>query len=200
MENLFKLKIRCRNKRNVKSDKPALVNSNASTLTMSESRIVGRRSTIVGDCNRIDGYKNRCLGSRNEVIGLHGIVIGDNNLVTGDFMVVRGDRNLVTGNNCSVIGDFNIVEGKNCTATGFHNRLNDAYMHETQLPTDCEDEKAEDGDATCIICTDNKALCMLLPCGHMKLCLTCVKELLKQESPLCPDCRAEIISVHRVYT
>lgn len=194
MDNIYKLQIRCHRKKHVKVDKPALVNSNNSTIYLDESRVVGRRSSVVGDSNKVEGYKNRVFGLNNIVVGMYCVVVGDDNTVNGDYMVVRGDRNIIRGNHCTVIGEYNELEGKDHTVSGGYNRVNGIYVREIQFPSDTSDKVAEEGEATCIVCVENKAVCVFLPCGHFKFCMGCSKKL-----TTCPECRAEIISVHRVY-
>ena len=47
-----------------------------------------------------------------------------------------------------------------------------------------------DEEDLCYVCYESKADSMLLPCGHLGLCLTCVKQLSR-----CPLCRAKILGV-----
>lgn len=45
-------------------------------------------------------------------------------------------------------------------------------------------------DEACIICCENSADCIILPCGHMGVCSTCLESWF-QTKQICPICRAE---------
>jgi len=57
------------------------------------------------------------------------------------------------------------------------------------------DEFAEEGERTCVICTDRKPNVLFMPCHHLILCAHCTDELLKKENALCPKCRKIIDGV-----
>mmetsp|Transcript_20428 Transcript_20428/g.37974 ORF Transcript_20428/g.37974 Transcript_20428/m.37974 type:complete len:1566 (+) Transcript_20428:272-4969(+) len=48
---------------------------------------------------------------------------------------------------------------------------------------------------TCVVCMDNVRDCLLLPCGHLYICMTCAKSLDKKE---CPMCRKQVTKMMRV--
>lgn len=60
------------------------------------------------------------------------------------------------------------------------------------------DEKlADDADssAACVICLENRRNCLVRPCRHLSLCVTCSLETHKA----CPVCRASINGIERVF-
>lgn len=52
-------------------------------------------------------------------------------------------------------------------------------------------------DDTCIVCVENKADCMILPCGHVGLCEKCLQNWLKEKN-CCPICRTENVTYKRI--
>lgn len=50
----------------------------------------------------------------------------------------------------------------------------------------------------CIICMGEEPNSVLIPCGHLGLCITCAREV-QRNSKRCPVCRADINQVHQVY-
>ena len=53
-------------------------------------------------------------------------------------------------------------------------------------------------DKTCVICMDNKKDHVIVPCGHACLCGDCV-EMFKDGQQKCPLCKADIMTVTKVY-
>jgi len=53
-------------------------------------------------------------------------------------------------------------------------------------------------DKDCIICFEAPKNTVLIPCGHLVLCLKCARGL-KLSNKLCPVCRSDIESVYRAY-
>jgi len=47
------------------------------------------------------------------------------------------------------------------------------------------DEVAEEGQRECAICMVNVARVALIPCGHLRFCISCVQGLAKPECPVC---------------
>lgn len=50
----------------------------------------------------------------------------------------------------------------------------------------------------CVVCMDSKVDCVLLPCGHLVLCLVCAEHVFGLSGP-CPMCRRRISAIHRTY-
>ena len=53
-------------------------------------------------------------------------------------------------------------------------------------------------DKTCIICCDNQADCIILPCGHVVACSSCLKKWF-DSNPICPFCRNPISEFKTIY-
>eukprot|EP01064_Diplonema_japonicum_P020666 TRINITY_DN30259_c0_g1_i1.p1 TRINITY_DN30259_c0_g1~~TRINITY_DN30259_c0_g1_i1.p1 ORF type:complete len:439 (+),score=92.27 TRINITY_DN30259_c0_g1_i1:53-1318(+) len=54
----------------------------------------------------------------------------------------------------------------------------------------------DDDDKACIVCYENVKDCLLLPCKHMCVCASCVKDLmLRDEKKACPMCREPVADV-----
>lgn len=50
----------------------------------------------------------------------------------------------------------------------------------------------------CIICMSKEPNSVLIPCGHLGLCMACAREI-QRNSKQCPVCRSVIDQVHQVY-
>jgi hypothetical protein len=61
--------------------------------------------------------------------------------------------------------------------------------HPQQLPAEITEE-----EDLCYVCYESKPDSMLLPCGHLGLCITCIKQLCNAD-PRCPLCRETIKGV-----
>lgn len=53
----------------------------------------------------------------------------------------------------------------------------------------------ENGDNVCVICLERKRQCVIRPCKHFSLCVTCSTDKLGS----CPVCRVKITSIERVF-
>lgn len=65
------------------------------------------------------------------------------------------------------------------------------------VPNGFQDTKAESEKDSCVVCLENKKCCLLLPCSHLCICLTCVntgKDNVESGEFRCPLCRASIQS------
>ncbi len=64
-----------------------------------------------------------------------------------------------------------------------------------------EDKKAAENQESCIICFQNERIVVYNPCGHLKFCIKCTKQLISDKAkPKCPECRGVVESVTRVNT
>ena len=50
----------------------------------------------------------------------------------------------------------------------------------------------------CIICMDNPRNSVLIPCGHLGVCMECAQEL-QRTTKMCPVCRNKITQVNQVF-
>ena len=55
-----------------------------------------------------------------------------------------------------------------------------------------------DTQGDCFVCMDNKSNSVLLPCGHLGVCIECANAL-TTSTKTCPVCRQAIVNVQRVY-
>lgn len=51
----------------------------------------------------------------------------------------------------------------------------------------------------CIICESSKKQVVIVPCGHICMCLKCMKKLKDSSRPRCPLCRGRILEFIYVY-
>lgn len=56
-----------------------------------------------------------------------------------------------------------------------------------------EDAEAKDEDAACVICMHNAKRVVLLPCGHLCLCIGCTRQLKNRECPMCRNLVASAV-------
>ena len=54
------------------------------------------------------------------------------------------------------------------------------------------------GEGTCVICLENPADRVLIPCGHGGYCGPCTKKIWESGVKLCPVCRCDLVAVVRV--
>ncbi|XP_068681658.1 tumor susceptibility gene 101 protein-like [Montipora foliosa] len=91
---------------------------------------------------------------------------------------------------CSTFSDFPPVFAKRTSNGNSNNRVAEpqgsASLPQTEVQGDC------------IICMEKKSDSVLIPCGHLGVCLRCANEL-KRTTTVCPVCRKNIDQVIRVY-
>jgi len=59
------------------------------------------------------------------------------------------------------------------------------------------DEKVKDGDeGACLVCFENKRVCVIWPCKHFSLCISCAAQKKIED---CPQCRTKITCIERLY-
>lgn len=51
----------------------------------------------------------------------------------------------------------------------------------------------------CIACWEYESSFALSPCGHKMLCGTCAAQLIMQQSPVCPICRARVNDIIQIW-
>lgn len=76
-------------------------------------------------------------------------------------------------------------------------------------PSDIKDDAPTDNEAeSCVVCLTNKRNCIVLPCKHLILCVTCAvilcsgpnkDELKKVGEVACPSCRGNCTSIGKVF-
>ena len=70
------------------------------------------------------------------------------------------------------------------------------------LDSDCQNVPEE--EQKCVVCNEHSCSVVFVPCGHATTCLHCVHALFKTAetkhiSPTCPECRANVAQVIRLY-
>jgi len=79
----------------------------------------------------------------------------------------------------------------------FHSNIRES--HKGNIISSNDDEIVVVNDAkTCVVCMDKDVNAILIPCGHLGLCIECAKEI-DSNSGFCPICRQKIESFMRVY-
>jgi len=58
-----------------------------------------------------------------------------------------------------------------------------------QLEKEEDNNNIINNEDICIICFTNKKKIALIPCGHLRLCATCIFQMLLREKFKCPECR-----------
>jgi hypothetical protein len=58
---------------------------------------------------------------------------------------------------------------------------------------------AKEGEATCVVCMQNKPNVAIMPCSHLHCCSDCIPTV-QSTSNKCPTCRQNISSVIGVFT
>lgn len=56
-------------------------------------------------------------------------------------------------------------------------------------------------DRTCTICINAESTHLFIPCGHFCICEDCASQIMQDSDnvKMCPICKAQISSVHKVY-
>ena len=74
---------------------------------------------------------------------------------------------------------------------------------EKDIENDIELAENYDGYGACIVCSNNRPVCIIMPCMHLCLCSACGKKICnkesnKQNNRTCPICRGSIEAIRRV--
>ena len=64
-------------------------------------------------------------------------------------------------------------------------------MHDEEVDMDA------DSAIICVVCMERKRKCIIQPCRHLSLCITCSAT---QKHDKCPVCRVPVASIERIYT
>lgn len=65
-------------------------------------------------------------------------------------------------------------------------------------PRTKQQHPAQEQQKECIVCMDNPRNSVLLPCGHLGVCMTCATQL-QGTTKICPICRNAITQFHQVF-
>jgi hypothetical protein len=190
-----------------------IVESN-STHWITDTRLVGSNNDIRGSNNTITGDDNMITGSNNNIIGNGNTITGSNNTITGN-------QNKATGSNNELRG-FGNEHSEGSVVSMYDCMMNaDSWISTTgnipiarktgekkspkciALPKGTDTAMTEDSKgAACVICMERESICALLPCAHRILCVQCSRELANgktKDSVQCPECRAPVKKIVRIY-
>jgi hypothetical protein len=70
------------------------------------------------------------------------------------------------------------------------------------VPDEAQDETTDNEESSCVICLENKKCCLIDPCGHAVLCVSCARgyeEQIKSNAFNCPVCRIKVEKIIRIY-
>jgi hypothetical protein len=78
------------------------------------------------------------------------------------------------------------------------------HMAAFKLPSakdESRDVKTETKEIQCVSCWDNKAICLMIPCSHLCLCVKCTRMLFSKEGkePLCALCSDPVTSLITIF-
>lgn len=187
------------------------VYGNDKTVVGHDNLVIGDRFHVTGKGNMICGYDGKVVGDGNTVNGVNVTVQGKNNIVVGrDNRVSPRNREehtagippgvtLAQKHNVGITPrevTMNEIEKENYRLFGIQYMVR-KYVTFPNRPTarDAEqDKRAAEGENECFVCKDNKACCVIVPCGH-QCCATCAPKLENQ----CPLCRHIITGIYRIY-
>ena len=189
--------------------------------------VSGMGATVDGDNNTVTGMNARARGKNNTVTGMGATNNGEKVKTSGSVIrmgnmtfnnmegsVVQGlnfsggSITCVGDNGATVImnGDDMVIEKKKKNKK--KSRKSFEFV-EGPSPTDIKDDTPTDNDQeSCIVCMTNKRNCIVLPCKHLTLCVTCAvtlcsgtkkDELKKIGEVLCPSCRESCTSIGKVF-
>lgn len=69
------------------------------------------------------------------------------------------------------------------------------YPKKKEIKYDEKVSDTEDARHVCVICLENRRLCVVQPCKHLSLCVACSSIELED----CPECRTKITCIERLY-
>lgn len=192
------------------------------------NHITGNHNHSEGDSNHITGNHNHVRGQRNHVTGNHNHIWGNGNTVSGRNNYVNDvlqkndeaddDDDVDTVNFGGSGGGFQI-QYKNGTVVNTFGIVNNSKKKKSKIAaadplfTECplstdEDvivpDDAPEDTPTCVVCTTNKPICVIIPCMHKNICCSCARILCadgtKERGQVkCPMCQAEVHKIGKVF-
>lgn len=72
-----------------------------------------------------------------------------------------------------------------------------AFPSKEEAAHDEEVDMDADSAIICVVCMERKRKCIIQPCRHLSLCITCSAT---QKHDKCPVCRVPVASIERIYT
>lgn len=183
--------------------------------------ISGSSCVIYADNSDISGSSLVIRGNRNRICGSSNRIYGKDNIITGSSNVENGVEKKMVSHPVSmnsVFSQFNVLsnshfEGKQLPLIGTLNQYGGTVNYQSSSrpvevktvitptrPSEEElknDEEADGGgEDSCVICFERKRKCVIRPCKHFSLCVTCSRKKLDE----CPICRVKITSIESLFT
>ncbi len=214
---------------NVVTGSNAWVKGNNNTVTGSNAWTKGNNNTVTGTGATV-------YGNDNKVTGINVTVHGNNNNVKGRGIHVTGVGNVTENHDAdqggvivnnfgmqNVIGAIdannviNIVDDSSSSSSSNEqqpkkkSRKRDREQEFVQGPVPDElkhDEKEPDESKTCVVCLENKRICIAVPCHHLSYCVKCAREMcfgaagdqIKETGEVkCAICREAVDSIKRTF-
>lgn len=179
------------------------VSGRKSTIRMEDGEVEGTLNTVQGKYYHSKGSENHYFGEHYSYEGNHNHSFGVRVRIKGNHNDHRGHYVEVEGDSNTIYGDYAKVDGKNNKVYGKHATINGVEQHEAGIPTKEEEsfdhEGGDDKVSECVICRTNISNCVILPCMHVIMCVTCSREYMSNDKEQCPLCRGEIQSIKRLH-
>ena len=165
---------------------------------------VGSNIIFNGNNTTIVGSNAKVTGNGNIVTGSNARVNGNGNTVTGSNATIMGDNNRGTGSNAILYGRNNTWTGSNCKNYGVKTK----YVEGPIINDIAHDVEAKEGADICCVCLTNRPICIVLPCAHACMCVSCARTVCfsgedaaprERGSVKCPKCRNVVKQVKRIY-
>jgi len=190
--------------------------------------IHGNNCSVTGDCNVIYGDDNVGYGDNSDTFGQNNHIIGNNHQYHGpreggmdegtDGMTEGMTEDRIRSQELFIkeLDDaLKIIEVQNAARRLKRNewlddrqarmerRLERQRLMEGGLSTiKGTDNLFNSDDPTakpCVICLDNQAHCVAIPCGHLSYCVNCANHCLLSKITNCAICRKYVNSFYYIY-
>lgn len=181
----------------------------------SSCTIYANNSNITGSSLIINGDGNTITGSSNKIYGNNNNITGSSNIENGILKTTgppRAASMYSVFNQFSALCESSHFEGKQSPLIGTLNHYGGTVNYQSSSPSVevktvitptrpseeelKNDEEADGGEDSCVICFERKRKCVIRPCKHFSLCVTCSRKKLDE----CPICRVKITSIESLFT
>jgi hypothetical protein len=170
--------------------------------------ISGNRNHVTGNHNRIFGNENTANGRFNyinDVLQNNDESYDDIGVSTVNFGGPDGGFQIQYSNG-TIVNTFGISDNKKTTNK---KKVKVAELQFTECPLVTDEDvpvpdDAPDDALSCVICTVNNPICVIIPCMHKNVCCACARILCadgtKERGQVkCPMCQAEVHKIAKVY-
>lgn len=141
-------------------------------------------------------YKDQQISGNDKIIfAIKCFIIGSNNLVIGNNNTIIGFKNINIQLNCN---EDNIKIINDDCENVF---INKQYEKPTLTFEDSLFDKVscDTSQGVCSICLIHIANCVITPCFHKIICITCSLKLTTTNHKHCPKCRTLIHNINRIF-